>query len=91
MTVDQLIASMTPEIREKLTRAVELGKWPDGGRLSDEQRSLIIEALMIWQARYQPDNGEAYTIDENGEMRFLCDSEKERLEAAHTTFKVTLQ
>jgi len=91
MTVDQLIAGMTPEIREKLTRAVELGKWPDGVRLTDGQRETIIEALMVWQARYQPDAGEAYTIDENGEMRFLCDSEKERLEAAHSTFKITLQ
>ncbi|MFN4290756.1 MAG: YeaC family protein [Permianibacter sp.] len=91
MTVDQLIASMTPEIREKLTRAVELGKWPDGVRLSDAQRETIIEALMLWQARYQPDRAEAYTIDENGEMRFLCDSEKERLEAAQATFKITLQ
>ncbi|NQD37597.1 DUF1315 family protein [Permianibacter sp. IMCC34836] len=91
MTVDQLIASMTPDIREKLTRAVELGKWPDGVRLSDEQRQTIMEALMLWQARYEPHNGEAYTIDDSGEMRFLCDSEKERLEAAHATFKITLQ
>ncbi len=91
MTVDQLIASMTPDIREKLTRAVELGKWPDGTRLVDGQREIIMEALMIWQARYQPENNAAYTIDENGEMRFLCDSEKERLEAAHATFKITLQ
>lgn len=91
MTVDQLIASMTPDIRAKLTRAVELGKWPDGVRLSDEQRETIMEALMLWQARYEPHNGEAYTIDDSGEMRFLCDSEKERLEAAHATFKINLQ
>ncbi len=91
MTVDQLIASMTPDIREKLTRAVELGKWPDGARLADGQREIIMEALMIWQARYAPENGEAYTVDEKGALRFLCDSEKERLEAAHATFKITLQ
>ena len=90
MTVDQLIASMSPEIRANLTRAVELGKWPDGVRLSDGQRETIIEALMVWQARHEPNNGEAYTIDDNGEMRFLCDSERERLEAAHSTFKISL-
>lgn len=91
MTVDQLIASMTPEIRANLTRAVELGKWPDGVRLAEGQREMIIEALMLWQARYEPHHGEAYSIDANGEMRFLCESEKERLEAAHAMFKIDLQ
>lgn len=90
MTLEQLISTMTPEIRARLTRAVELGKWPDGVRLSEDQRNLIMQALMLWQARHDADNGEAYTIDAGGELRFLCESEKERLEAAQQVFSVTL-
>jgi hypothetical protein len=34
----QMIESMTPDIYKSLKRAVELGKWPDGQRLTSEQR-----------------------------------------------------
>ena len=37
MNIEALLASMTPEIYERLRQAVETGKWPDGTPLNEEQ------------------------------------------------------
>ncbi len=39
MNIEALLASMTPEIYERLRQAVETGKWPDGTPLNEEQKA----------------------------------------------------
>lgn len=36
MNLDEIINSMTPEVYQRLSTAVELGKWPDGVALTPE-------------------------------------------------------
>ncbi|BEM87151.1 YeaC family protein [Serratia surfactantfaciens] len=50
MDVKDLIAAMTPEIYQRLVRAVELGKWPDGVALTPEQKENSLQAVMLWQS-----------------------------------------
>ena len=38
MEIDRIIDGMTPEVYQRLATAVELGKWPDGVALTDEDR-----------------------------------------------------
>lgn len=38
MDIEQIIDSMTPEVYQRLSTAVELGKWPDGVALTPEQK-----------------------------------------------------
>lgn len=38
MNLDEMINSMTPEVYQRLSTAVELGKWPDGVALTVEQK-----------------------------------------------------
>lgn len=38
MDIEQIIASMTPELYQRLATAVELGKWPDGVALTPNKR-----------------------------------------------------
>lgn len=52
MTFEELIASITPETYENLKRAVELGKWPDGTRLTQEQREHCMQAVIAWGERH---------------------------------------
>lgn len=54
MNLQQLLASLTPEIHRNLQRAVELGKWPDGKRLSHEQRELCMQAVIAYERRHLP-------------------------------------
>lgn len=54
MNYQELLSSLTPEIYQSLRRAVELGKWPDGNKLSVEQRQLCMEAVIAYEKRNLP-------------------------------------
>jgi uncharacterized protein YeaC (DUF1315 family) len=54
MDLQQLLSSLTPEIYQNLKRAVELGKWPDGNRLSSEQRQLCMQAVIAYEHKNLP-------------------------------------
>lgn len=51
MNFDDLIKSITPEIYENLKRAVELGKWPDGNKLTEQQRDSCMQAIIAWETK----------------------------------------
>ena len=67
MDIEQIIASMTPELYQRLATAVELGKWPDGVALTPEQKENSMQLVMLWQARNKTD-AQHMTIDTNGQM-----------------------
>jgi len=67
MDANALVASMSPEIYQKLTVAVETGKWLDGSPITDAQRESCMQAVMIYQATIlKPD--QHMTISEDGEV-----------------------
>ena len=76
MTFDELIDSITPETYANLQRAVELGKWPDGTRLTPEQRANCLQAIIAYGERHLPEEERVGFIDrgekEEGE---LCDDD----------------
>ena len=53
MDFQQLIESITPEIYANLMRAVELGKWPDGSRLTVDHREQSLQAIIAYDARHK--------------------------------------
>lgn len=67
MDVQDLIAAMTPEIYQRLLRAVELGKWPDGIALTPEQKANSLQAVMLWQSKNNVDP-QHMSIGTNGQM-----------------------
>lgn len=67
MDIEKIIASMTPELYQRLATAVELGKWPDGVALTPEQKENSMQLVMLWQARNNTD-AQHMTIDTNGQM-----------------------
>ena len=54
-SLEQLVAGMTPEIYENLKQAVELGRWADGVRLSDEQREQSLQLVILYEAKWLPE------------------------------------
>lgn len=50
------IANITPEIYENLKLAVEIGKWPDGRKLTQEQKELTLQALIAWETQNLPED-----------------------------------
>ncbi len=67
MEIERIIDGTTPEVYQRLATAVELGKWPDGVALTDEQKENCLQLVMLWQARYNVD-AQHMTIDTNGQM-----------------------
>jgi len=45
-----MIETMTPEVYESLKLAVEIGKWPNGERLTAQQRETSLRAVIAYEA-----------------------------------------
>ena len=54
-TVNQLVESLTPSMVSDLKQAIELGKFPDGRVVSREQKELMIEATILYDALKLPE------------------------------------
>ena len=52
MNIKQLIDSITPDIYQRLKQAVEIGKWPDGSALTDEQKALSMQAVIAYEESF---------------------------------------
>ena len=55
-TVNELVESLTPEMARDLKRAIELGKLPDGRMVSEAQRGLMLEAVILYDAAKLPED-----------------------------------
>lgn len=68
---NELIQNITPEIYERLKLAVEIGKWPDGRRLTQEQKELSLQAMIAWEVNNLPED------QRTGYMSQQCESHKD--------------
>lgn len=51
MDYDALIKHITPEVYRSLKQSLELGKWPDGRKLSQQQKEATMEAIIAYEFR----------------------------------------
>lgn len=76
MEFEQLIAHINPEIHRNLQRAIETGRWPDGRRLSDEQRALSLQAVIAYEQRNLAETERTGYIDRGSKAEGeLCDDD----------------
>ena len=52
MEFKDLIKNITPEIYENLKRAIEIGKWPDGRVVSQEQKESAMQAVIAYEIEH---------------------------------------
>lgn len=78
---DKLVATLTPELVASFRRAIETGKWPDGRRLSEEQRATCMQAVIAWEHRHLPEAERTGYIDKGEKEGEVCDDP----EHAHET------
>lgn len=76
-SLNDLVNSLTPEAIQNLNRMIELGKKPDGQRLSSEDRQSCIEVVLLWEARHLPE------IERSGYIDQQCKSKTPK-EGQHT-------
>lgn len=73
MEYRQFIEDMPVETYEQLRRAVELGKWPDGNRLTAEQRENAMQAIIAWGRLHLPESERVGFIDAGSKAGQDCD------------------
>lgn len=74
MSLEQLVANLSPEIYERLRAAVETGKWFDGNPLTEEQKAYALQAVFAWQAHHN-EQPEHFTVAKGGEVHMKSKSE----------------
>jgi uncharacterized protein YeaC (DUF1315 family) len=72
-TPEKILAALTPEIVTNFKRAIELGKWPDGRRLTDEQRVTCLQAVILWEGKHLPEEQRTGYINKEKEDGEVCD------------------
>lgn len=78
MNVEQMLNAMNPEVHVALKRAVEIGKWPDGRVLTQEQRALCMEAVIAYDAKFVSELDRVGYIDRGSKADGeLCDDNSE--------------
>jgi uncharacterized protein len=52
---DAVLSQLTPDLYARFKTAIELGKWPNGERLTAAQRDLCLEAVLLYEHRCLPE------------------------------------
>lgn len=81
MNIEQMLAVLNPEIVERLKTAVEIGKWPNGIALTQEQRQICMQAVYAWEMKNLPENERSGYIDRgNKEEGEVCEDDHHKTE-----------
>ncbi|HDZ57455.1 MAG TPA: DUF1315 family protein [Pseudomonas xinjiangensis] len=54
-TFHEMLRTITPEVYTSLKLAVEIGKWSDGRKLTQEQKELCLQAMIAWEKDNLPE------------------------------------
>jgi len=65
MDLQQLLNSITPAIYQQIQRAVEIGKWSDGRAITEQQRSLCMQAIIAYDQRMPEQQRTGYVAPKN--------------------------
>lgn len=70
MNYTQTIENLTEETVNKLSQAVETGRWENGKELTQEQKDASMQAIILWRARNSQDSdlAEPFVVDSDGEL-----------------------
>lgn len=82
---DTLLATLTPELVTAFRRAIEIGKWPDGRKVTDEQRATCMQAVIAWEHRHLPEAERTGYIDKGEKDGDHCDSHDPSHDHEHET------
>lgn len=74
MTYEELIKRLDPSVYRNLKQSLELGKWPDGRKLTPEQRSISMEAIIYYEEHHQvPEEQRVGYLDRGKKAGTACD------------------
>ncbi|WP_018014641.1 YeaC family protein [Teredinibacter turnerae] len=54
MNPEDILKNLTPEIVARFRSAIETGRWPNGDKLTAEQRNTCMEAVIVYEHHTLP-------------------------------------
>lgn len=82
MNKDSILNALNDEIIAKFKTAIEIGKWENGEKLTQDQLATCMQAVMVWEHEHLPANlrtGYVQKPIENGQVVGQdCDVEHDR-------------
>lgn len=70
MNYQDFVDNLDEATVNQLRTAVELGKWDNGDALTEKQRESAMQAVMLWQAKYEiTGSDEPFTLNPNGDLK----------------------
>ena len=79
MVIQTLINNITPDTYQALKRAIELGKWPNGEALSEQQKALCMEAVIRYDNTHLSEQQRVGYIDRGSKQQGeVCDGNQEK-------------
>ncbi|NWN92333.1 DUF1315 family protein [Marinobacter adhaerens] len=74
MTYEELIERLDPNVYQSLRQSVQLGKWPDGRRLTPQQREISLEAVIYYENLHNiPEEERVGYLDRGSKAGTACD------------------
>jgi len=73
MEYGELVKQLTPELVATFKRALELGRWPDGRSLTQEQRESCLQAVIAFDANNLPEQERVGYINRRHKAGGECD------------------
>lgn len=71
--LQRMLSVLNADVVENFKRAIELGKWPDGRRLSREQMETCLQAVIAWEGRHLPPEQRSGYIHKEEKEGEVCD------------------
>lgn len=87
MNFEDLAKNIDPEIYQRFKVAIELGKWPDGRLLSREQKELCLQAILIYEAKHQMNEGDRVGYVDTSKKTSACSVDNNENDSAAETIK----
>ncbi|MDY6840238.1 MAG: DUF1315 family protein [Pseudomonadota bacterium] len=79
MTYEELIERLDPVVYRSLRQSIELGKWPDGRKLTPEQREISLEAVIYYENLHKvPEEERTGYLDRGSKAGTACDPSVQR-------------
>ncbi|SHK80962.1 hypothetical protein SAMN05216369_3198 [Marinobacter antarcticus] len=74
MTYEELIERLDPNVYQSLRQSIALGKWPDGRKLTPQQREISLEAIIYYENLHNiPEQGRVGYLDRGSKAGTECD------------------
>ncbi|RBW50145.1 YeaC family protein [Marinobacter sp. F3R11] len=74
MTYEELIQRLDPGVYKSLRQSIELGKWPDGRKITPQQREISLEAVIYYENLHDiPEQERVGYLDRGSKAGTACD------------------